>query len=178
MNKAHGTKPNAPRVSRLCMCIRQSHNFFIRATLLNLTFLHLSTDSCRATFTQSLVSSTSSVRQAFLSQPAKENIKTEDKAEEGETSAVTGRVLSHGANIAQSLRGAATRNAWDRSRLIIKTLHCNKPQFILSSMEACQFIIMRSTVIISKFHQGEPDIIEIIFSSLHENFFCKVLTGY
>lgn len=107
-----------------------------------------------------------------------ENMKNEDKAEEGETSAVTGRVLSHGANIAESLRGAATRNAWDRSRLIIKTLHCNKPQFILFSIEACQLIIMRSTVIISKFHQGEPDIIEIIFSSLHEKNFCKVLTGY
>lgn len=38
-----------------------------------------------------------------------ENVKNEEKAEEGEASAVTGRVLSHGANISQSPREAARR---------------------------------------------------------------------
>lgn len=64
--------------------------------------------------------------------------------------------MSHGADIAQSLREAAEQNGWDCSKLIIETMRCNNPQFILFQIEACQLII-RSTFIIYIFSLSEID---------------------
>lgn len=50
---------------------------------------------------------------------------------------MTGRVLSHSANTVQYLRKEAAWKGWDHSELVIKTLHCNNPQFILFQIEAC-----------------------------------------
>lgn len=95
-----GTLHRAQRASCFTSVHAQSHHLSTRATLLNLTFLHLSADSCRATFPQSAcVSHLQPVSGIPEPTRTKENIKNEEKAEEGETSAVAGRVLSHGANI-------------------------------------------------------------------------------
>lgn len=150
-----------PCVSRLYTLKRQSRHFqFIRyhSILLSCVFLQLL-----------LVMS---LHKAFFLPPWKpslqplpgipeptltiENVKNEDKSEEGETSVVTGRVLSHGADIAQSLRETAEQNGWDCSKLIIETMCCNNPQFILFQIEACQLII-RSTFIIYMFSLSKID---------------------
>lgn len=126
LTKVRRTKQNMPRVSRLYMHKRQSRHFqFIR---------HHSILFCCVSL-QILV--VLSLHRAFFLSPWKpslqplpgipeptltiQNVKNEEKAEEGESSAVTGRVLSHGA-IMQSLREAAARNEWDRYKLIIETL--------------------------------------------------------
>lgn len=123
-----------PRVSRLCTYGRQSRHFSIHAASFNLSLLRLSTESGSLHKVFSLPPWKPSLQPVpGIPEPtlAIENVKNEKKAEEGETSAVTGRVLSLGADIAQSLKEAAARNGCGHSELVIKTPHSNNPQFIL-----------------------------------------------
>lgn len=62
-----------------------------------------------------------------------ENVKNEERAEEGATSAAAGRVLSRCAHIPVSGVSVCVERIGSDSTVLIKTLHLNKPQSSFSS---------------------------------------------
>lgn len=99
---------------------KKKSSVFISFYITHLIFLRVFLHTLGGTeLTQSLFSSTSEafppsslpgIPESIL---AIENVKNEEKAEEGTTSTVAGRVLSHCPDIAQSPGVVVAQNGWD-----------------------------------------------------------------